>query len=388
MFKILTLNQISPQGLAQFPPEKYQISTHITEPDAILVRSADLHTFSLPASLKAIARAGAGVNNIPVATLTSKGIPVFNTPGANANAVKELVIAGMLLASRNIYPSWRYMQTLQGNDQAIDQQVEAQKKQFVGFELLGKTIGVIGLGAVGVKVANAAVALGMNVIGFDPSISVQRAWELSALVKKAQHVEELLAQADFVSVHVPLTAETKDFFNSKRLEQLKTGAVILNFSRAGIVNETALLSALNQNKIRAYVCDFPTQQWLTHPKAIVLPHLGASTQEAEENCAMMAVQQLREFLEVGNIRNAVNYPEVIMPLPQGHRLAIANANVPNMVGQISTLLAKVNLNIIDLLNKSQGDVAYTLIDVNQPIPAEILQKIHQIEGILSVRVIV
>jgi D-3-phosphoglycerate dehydrogenase len=387
MFKILTLNQISLQGLQQFPKEKYQISNESADPDAILVRSADLHHYAVPASLKAIARAGAGVNNIPIAQLTEKGIPVFNTPGANANAVKELVVAGMLMASRNIYPSWRYVQTLNGDDQQMDKAVEANKKQFVGFELTAKTLGVIGLGAIGVKVANAAIALGMNVIGYDPAITVQHAWELSALVKKAHSVEEILPQADFVSVHIPFMPATQDFFNAKRLQQMKNGAVLLNFSRAGIVNEEALFQALKDKKLRAYVCDFPNQRLLAHPQVIALPHLGASTLEAEENCAVMAVQQLREFLELGNIRNAVNYPEVVMPLSQGHRIGIANANVPNMVGQISTILAQANLNIMDLLNKSQGDVAYTLIDVNDEIPAAALQQIQQITGILSVRVI-
>lgn len=386
MFKIQTLNNISPIGLEQFSRDHYEIASELMHPDAILLRSYNMHEFGIPTSLKAVARAGAGVNNIPIAKLTNLGIPVFNTPGANANAVKELVITGMLLASRNICASWDYARQLSGDDHQIDEQVEKNKKHFVGYEIAGRTLGVIGLGAVGVKVANAAIALGMKVIGYDPTITVQRAWELSANVQKAYNIDELLSQSDFITFHVPLTDETKNMINASRLNILKTGAVILNFARGGIIEEDALLKALEDNKVRAYVCDFPNRKMLMHPRVIALPHLGASTQEAEENCAVMAVQQLIDFLENGNIRNSVNFPEVIMPR-NAYRLAIANANVPNMVGQISTSLAKANLNIIDLLNKSKGEVAYTLIDLDEKISPQTFQEISKINGVLSARII-
>ncbi|QLH42802.1 MAG: phosphoglycerate dehydrogenase [Coxiellaceae bacterium] len=385
MFKIQTLNNIAAIGLEQLPRDSYEVASEIQHPDAILLRSFNMHSMELPATVKAVARAGAGVNNIPISKFTAQGIPVFNTPGANANAVKELVLTGMLLASRNICQSWEYTRKLTGDDHSIHEQVEKNKKNFVGFELAGRTLGVIGLGAIGVKVANAAIALGMQVIGYDPTITVQRAWELSAMVKKANSIDEVLSRSDYVTFHVPLTPDTENMINSSRLHILKPNAVILNFARGGIIDEGVLLQALNENKICAYVCDFPNSKLLANPKVIALPHLGASTHEAEENCAVMACKQLREFLEDGNITNSVNFPEVVMPRNGGYRLAIANANIPNMVGQISTKLASVKLNIIDLLNKSRGEVAYTLIDLNQEVPNHILDDIRQIEGVLSVR---
>lgn len=385
MFKIQTLNNIAHVGLQHFPHPHYEIATELLHPDAILLRSYNLHDLALPASLKAVARAGAGVNNIPVSQLTTQGIPVFNTPGANANAVKELVITGMFLASRNICSSWDYTRKLEGDDHVIHEQVEKQKKQFVGFELAGRTLGVIGLGAIGVKVANAAIALDMEVIGYDPTITVQRAWELSSLVQQADHMDDVLARADFITFHVPLTDETRNMINLSRLRIMKKNVVLLNFARDGIIDESALLNALQEQHVRFYVTDFPKRDLLDHAHVISLPHLGASTQEAEDNCAVMAVQQLRSFLEDGNIRNAVNFPEVFMPRSEGHRLAIVNANVPNMVGQISTALAAENLNIIDLLNKSKNEIAYTLIDVNQPISPATCQAIENINGVLKVR---
>ncbi len=387
MYKIQTLNNISPLGLEKFPRDRYEIASEIQHPDAILVRSQSMHELAIPETLKAVARAGAGVNNIPVKKYSDIGIPVFNTPGANANAVKELVITGMLLASRNICEAWNYTKQLTGNDETIHEQVEKNKKHFVGFELAGRTLGIIGLGAIGVKVANAAIGLGMNVIGFDPAITVQRAWELSSTVQQARSIDDLLTKADFISIHVPLMEQTRNLINSARLQVMKKEAVLLNFSRDGIVDEDALIKALDQGQVRAYVCDFPSEKLLKQPKVIALPHLGASTLEAEENCAVMAAIQLREFLEDGNIRNSVNFPEVFMPRNGSNRLAIANANVPNMVGQISSVLGNANINIIDLLNKSRGDYAYTLIDVDQKLNDTTMQEIKAIHGVLSARLI-
>ncbi len=387
MYKIQTLNNISPLGLEKFPLDRYEIASEIQHPDAILVRSQSMHEVQIPETLKIVARAGAGVNNIPVKKYSDLGIPVLNTPGANANAVKELVITGMLLASRNICQAWDYTRQLAGDDKSIHEQVEKNKKHFVGFELAGKTIGIIGLGAIGVKVANAAIGLGMNVIGFDPAITVQRAWELSSTVRQAVSLDDLLAKADFISVHVPLMEQTRHMINSSRLQVMKQEAVLLNFSREGIIDEEALVKALADGHIHAYVCDFPSEKLLKQAKVIALPHLGASTLEAEENCAVMAAMQLREFLEDGNIRNSVNFPEVFMPRNEGYRLAIANANVPNMVGQISTVLGKASINIIDLLNKSRGDFAYTLIDIDQKLSDATMQEIKAIHGVLSARLL-
>jgi D-3-phosphoglycerate dehydrogenase / 2-oxoglutarate reductase len=387
-FRILTLNNISARGLARLPRERYELGSALAEPDAILVRSADLHSVPLPSTLRAVGRAGAGVNNIPVEALARRGIPVFNSPGANANAVKELVLAGLLLAARNIAPAWRFARELEGDDAAIDEAVEAGKKRFVGFELPGRTLGVVGLGAIGVEVANSALALGMRVLGYDPQLTVERAWQLSASTEQARSLEDLFTRADAVSVHVPLNSATEHLVNAARLGLMKPQAIVLNFARAQIVDEAAVLAALAGGRLHAYVCDFPSAALNAHPQVVALPHLGASTLEAEDNCAVMVAEQLRDFLENGNIRNSVNYPEAVLPrVPNTTRLAIANSNVPNMVGQISTCLAGARLNIADLLNKSRGEYAYTLIDADGAVSAELLGQIRAIAGVLSARLI-
>ena len=385
MFKILTLNNIHVVGLEQLPRDKYEIASEIAHPDAILARSFNMHDMDIPPSVKAVGRAGAGVNNIPVANLSARGVPVFNAPGANANAVKELVLAGMLLACRNVCQAWDFARTLAGDDASLHQQVESGKKQFVGFELPRRTLGVIGLGAVGVKVANAAMALGMKAIGYDPEITVQRAWQLSSEVQQALSIDDLLARADFVSFHVPLNAATRHMINAQRLKIMKNGVVLLNFAREEIVDAEAVCDAIDAGKVYAYVCDFPSNRLKNHKRVITLPHIGASTREAEENCAIMVVEQVRDYLENGNVRNSVNFPEVIMPRTEGYRVAVVNANVPNMLGQISTALAKAGLNIIDMLNKSRGELAYTLVDVESAIPEPAVREIAAIHGVLAVR---
>ncbi len=387
MYKILTLNNISVAGLERFPRDNYEIASEIQHPDAILLRSFNMHGMAIPDTLQAVGRAGAGVNNIPVAELSKRGIPVFNAPGANANAVKELVLAGMLLACRNICQAWDFARHLEGDDEAIHKQAEQGKKQFVGFELKGRTLGVIGLGAIGIKVANAALKLGMNVMGFDPDITVQSAWKLSSEVKQASSVEDILAHSDFVTFHVPLVESTRHMISLERIKHLKQGAVVLNFARHGIVDDAAVIQALEDGTLYAYVCDFTNNLLKNHPRVVTLPHLGASTKEAEDNCAVMVADEVRDYLENGNIRNAVNFPEVVMPRTEGVRVAIANSNVPNMVGQISTLMAQAGLNIIDLLNKSRGDLAYTLADVDREVPPDVLAGLRAIEGVLNVRVI-
>jgi D-3-phosphoglycerate dehydrogenase len=385
-YRILMLNNISVRGLERLPRDRYEVASALSDPDAILVRSADMHSMEIPPSVRAVARAGAGTNNIPVAKLSKRGVPVFNAPGANANAVKELVIAGLFLAARNICQAWDYARKLEGTDEQIDAAVEQGKKKFVGYELPGRTLGVIGLGAVGVEVANAAHLLGMRVLGFDPQITVQRAWQLSSGVEQALSLDDLFSRSDMVTVHVPLSDATRGFVNAARLKLLKHNGVVLNFARAAIVDEPAILEALEQGRLGAYICDFPTNLLKNHPKVVALPHLGASTVEAEENCAVMVADTLRDFLENGNIRHSVNFPEAVLPrTANATRLAIANENVPNMVGQISTALASANLNIADLLNKSRGELAYTLIDVDGNVPAAVLDQIRSIEGVLNVR---
>ncbi|MGC3980239.1 MAG: phosphoglycerate dehydrogenase [Steroidobacteraceae bacterium] len=388
-YKILTLNNISVRGLDRLPRDKYEVASEIGRPDAIMLRSADMHSMDIPASVLAIGRAGAGTNNIPVPKFSKLGVPVFNAPGANANAVKELVIAGMFLAARNICQAWGYTRGLQGDDHALEEAVEKGKKKYVGYELPGRTLGVIGLGAIGVEVANTAHALGMQVLGFDPAITVQRAWQLSSGVEQALSLDDLFARCDMVTVHVPLIDATKHMVNAARLKLLRKGGVILNFARAGIVDEAAMIAALDSGHVGAYVCDFPTNAVKDHPKIVALPHLGASTNEAEENCAVMVADTLRDFLEHGNVRNAVNFPEAVLPRTQNSvRLAIANENVPNMVGQISGALAGAGLNIADLLNKSRGDLAYTLMDVDGAhIPPAVIEQLKTIPGVLSVRVL-
>ncbi|MCF6337401.1 MAG: phosphoglycerate dehydrogenase [Gammaproteobacteria bacterium] len=387
MYKILTLNNISVAGLERLPRENYEVASEIQHPDAVLLRSFKMHDMDIPPTLKAVGRAGAGVNNIPVEKMSAAGIPVFNAPGANANAVKELVITGMLLACRNICQAWEFARELEGDDATVNKQVEAGKKNFGGFELPGRTLGVIGLGAIGRQVANAAVALGMKVVGFDPGITVEGAWALSANVKKAATVDELLAQVDFVTFHVPLIEATKHMINAERLKNMKDNVVILNFARGGIVDDEAVSEAIKAGKVYAYVCDFPTNLLKKHERVITLPHLGASTVEAEDNCAIMVAEQVRDYLENGNITNSVNFPEVNMPRNEGVRITVVNSNVPNMVGQITTALAEGGLNIIDMLNKSRNDLAYTLVDVDQDVPDTVLDAVRAIDGVLAVRAI-
>ncbi|MGH8207056.1 MAG: phosphoglycerate dehydrogenase [Steroidobacteraceae bacterium] len=387
-YRILALNNISARGLERLPAEHYQVAAAMDNPQGVLVRSADMHQLPLPASLLAVARAGTGTNNIPVAALSKRGIPVFNAPGANANAVKELVIAGLLLAARNICQAWAFARSLEGDDQTIDAAVEKGKKGYVGFELPGRTLGVVGLGAVGVEVANAAQALGMKVLGYDPQITVQRAWQLSSTVQQALSLEDLCARSDFITVHVPLLEGTRNLIDAACLKRMKRGGVLLNFARAQIVRTADVVSALDSGQLHAYVCDFPVSALKAHARAITLPHLGASTLEAEENCAVMAADSLRDFLENGHIRHSVNFPEAVLPRQSGSiRLAIANSNVPNMVGQISTALAGASLNIAELLNRSRGEYAYTLIDAEGAADESLLARLRAIEGVLSVRLV-
>ncbi|OYP30396.1 phosphoglycerate dehydrogenase [Rhodopirellula sp. MGV] len=386
MYKILTLNNISVKGLERLPREKYEISSDTKSPDAIMLRSFKMHDMEIPETVTAIGRAGAGVNNIPVDQMTKRGVPVFNAPGANANAVKELVLAGLLMASRNIYPAMKFAETLEGTDAEVSTAVESGKKNYVGWELHSKTLGVIGLGAIGIRVANAASALGMKVVGYDPLISVENAWKLSRNIQQAMNLDHLFSQCDAVSVHVPLLDATKGLVSKERINMMNDGGVVVNLARGGICDDAAVLAALESGKLSSYVIDFPTAALLNHPKVISFPHLGASTEEAEENCAIMVADQVRDFLEDGTIRNSVNFPEAILPRGgNGTRVTIANANVPNMVGQISAILAKANLNIADLLNKSRGEMAYTIIDLDGAIEESALEDLRKIEGVLSVR---
>lgn len=385
-FRVQTLNAISGAGLSRFPDDLYDVGGTLADPDALLVRSAKLHDTPIPETVLAIARAGAGTNNIPVAAMTERGVPVFNTPGANANAVKELVLAGLFIASRNLIPAARFAHTLQGDDAAIAAAVEAGKKQFVGFELPGRTLGVVGLGAIGVQVSNAALGLGLNVVGFDPGISVEHAWHLSAEVERAESIEEVFRRADILTVHVPLIDATRGLVSTQRVALMKETAVLLNFARAEIVDTDAVVAALDEGTLGGYVCDFPSTLVHKHPRCISLPHLGASTREAERNCAMMAVDALRGFLEDGQVHNSVNFPEAVMARQEGtHRLVIVNRNVPNMVGQVSTIVARRGQNIANLLNKSRGELAVTLVDVEGGISAEVLEELRAIDGVMSAR---
>jgi D-3-phosphoglycerate dehydrogenase len=384
-FRVLTLNSISPLGLKRFPSGRYTVGNHVADPDAIMVRSHDMHAMDIPPQLKAIGRAGAGTNNIPVGELSKRGVPVFNAPGANANAVKELVLASMLIAARNLVPAIRFVDDLAGDDAALHKLVEDGKKHFVGTELPRHCLGIIGLGKIGSLVADAAIKLGMNVVGFDPHITVDAAWSLPSQVKKAHSIEEVLKASEFVTLHAPLLDVTRHMINAERMKVMKHGAILLNFARDGLVDEAALLEALNAKRLRYYMCDFPTQLLQGHPHVVALPHLGASTREAEDNCAMMVVDQVREFLEQGNIVNAVNFPDVVMPREAPFRVGIANANVPNMVGQISTAMAQAGLNIHTMLNKSRGEMAYTLVDTDSAVPPSLLAELAAIKGVLSVR---
>jgi D-3-phosphoglycerate dehydrogenase len=382
---ILVLNQISASGLSRLPAERYRVGKDVTDPAAILVRSADLHGMTIPPSVRAIGRAGAGTNNIPVAALSQRGVPVFNAPGANANAVKELVIAGMLMAARHIAPALQFVAALDRAAADLDQRVENGKKAFAGYELQGQTLGVIGLGKIGCLVADAAIKLGMNVLGFDPEITVDAAWSLPSQVKRAASVNDVLKHAQFVSLHVPLLEATRHLVNEANIGLMRHGAVLLNFSREGVVGNAAVLEALAAKRLAAYVCDFPAAELHGHPGVVALPHLGASTREAEENCAVMVVDQLRDYLEHGHIANAVNFPSVSMARESAYRVAIANANVPNMLAQISAAMAKAGLNIHNMVNKSRGEMAYTLVDVDSPVQAAALESLARIAGVLAVR---
>ena len=384
-FRILTLNSISPLGLERFPADRYVVGSKVEAPDAILVRSQDLHKTEIARDVKAIGRAGAGTNNIPVAEMSRRGVPVFNAPGANANAVKELVMASLLLAARNIVPAARFAESLKGDDATLHKLVEAGKKDFVGTELPLHTLGIIGLGKVGSLVADAAIKLGMNVVGYDPHITVDAAWSLPSQVRKANSIEEVLKNSDYVTLHAPLIDSTRNLIDAKRLECFREGAILLNFARDGLVDDAAVVQALNENRLRGYICDFPSTALQGQERVVALPHLGASTREAEDNCAVMVVDQVRNFLEQGNIANAVNFPDALLEREAPYRVAIANANVPNMLGQISTAMARAGLNIHDMLNKSKGEMAYTLVDVDSHVPDALIAELGAIKGVLSVR---
>jgi len=384
-YRILTLNQISAHGLHRFPGERYTVGKSVEDPDAIIVRSHDLTRTDIPRSVKAIGRAGAGTNNIPVAEMSRRGVPVFNAPGANANAVKELVLTALLLAARNVVPALGYVSALDRAAPDLDARAEDGKKQYAGVELPQRTLGVIGLGAVGGLVADTAIKLGMKVIGFDPEITVDAAWRLPSSVRKANSIEEVLKHADFVTLHVPLVAATRHLVSPERLSVMKPGAVLLNFARDAIIDEASVLAALRARKLKYYLCDFPSATLLGEPGVVALPHLGASTAEAEDNCAVMVVDQVREYLEQGTIENAVNFPNVDMPRESPWRVAIANANVPNMLGQISSTMARFGLNIHNMLNKSRGEMAYTIVDIDSAVGDEAIRAIAAIDGVLSVR---
>jgi len=381
--EVLVINNIAPVGLKRFPAERYAVVKESKDPWAIMVRSQDLHKFEFGPSLRAVGRAGAGVNNIPVKDLSRRGIPVFNAPGANANAVKELVLAGMLIAARNLGPALQFTRELKKEN--LDRTVEEGKKQFAGFELPGHTLGVIGLGKIGSLVADAAIRLGMNVLGYDPHITVEGAWSLPSQVKRAASVDEILKGSHFVTLHIPLIDKTKHTVNAKNLELMRPGAVLLNFSREGVVAEDAVLKGLESGRLKWYVTDFPSAALLGHQGVIALPHLGASTGEAEDNSAVMVVDELREYLEHGNLQNAVNFPDASMPREAPYRLAIANANVPDMLGRISHTLGKRKINIHNMLNKSKGEMAYTLVDTDTAVSKDVIDELSALEGVLTVR---
>ena len=383
--EILVINQIAQVGLKRFPAERYAVVKESKDPWAILVRSQDLHQFEFGPSLRAVGRAGAGVNNIPVPTLSKRGIPVFNAPGANANAVKELVLAGMLIAARNLGPALEFVKGLDGGGGDIDKTVESGKKAFAGFELPGHTLGVIGLGKIGSLVADAAIRLGMNVQGYDPHITVEAAWSLPSQVRRANSIDEILKGSGFVSLHVPLVEKTKHLVNTKNIDHFRSGAVLLNFSREGVVSDEAVLKGLSSHRLKWYVTDFPSAALIGKPGVIALPHLGASTAEAEDNSAVMVVDQLREYLEHGNLQNAVNFPDASMAREAPYRLAIANANVPDMLGRISHTLGKRKINIHNMLNKSKGDMAYTLVDADSPVGKDVVDELCHTHGVLTVR---
>ena len=385
MYKVLTLNNIAVEGLRRLTRDRYEVASEISHPDAVVLRSYNMHDMEIPKTVVAIGRAGAGTNNIPVDAMSARGVPVFNAPGANANAVKELVIAGLLIGARNLCDARDYVKGLKETGDALSKAVEAGKKQFVGFEIPGKTLGVIGLGAIGVEVANAALDLGMKVVGFDPKITVQNAWQLSSGVELAETLDQLFQNADAVTCHVPLLDATRNMVNRDRIALMNNESILINFARGGVVDDGAAVDALNSGKLHAYISDFPSADLNAHAKVVALPHLGASTAEAEENCAIMVAENVKDYLENGNVRFSVNFPQCRLPRMDAHRITIANANVPNMVGQISTCLADAGLNIEDLLNKSAGDFAYTIVDVNGPVSEETRQEIRSIEGVLILR---
>jgi D-3-phosphoglycerate dehydrogenase len=381
------MNNISVKGLRHFPEDRYEVGNDIAEPDALLLRSADLHHVEIPKSVIAIARSGAGVNNIPVASLTERGIVVFNTPGANANAVKELTLAALFLSSRKITDAIRWGQSLAVSGSELSGLIEKEKTAFAGPEIKGKTLGVIGLGAIGASVANDALALGMDVTGYDPYISVDAAWSLSRAVRKANSLEDLLASSDYVTIHVPLSSDSCDMLNEGRIRTMKKGARLFNFSRDELVAEKSVLAALDEDRLSCYVTDFPTPALLANKKVICLPHLGASTPEAEENCAEMAVRQLTDFLETGAVKNSVNFPSCKLNKLPGHRLLIINRNIPNMVGQITSMLAASKTNIMDMLNHHRDGYAYNIIDTEQELSPVIAARLQGIEGVVHVRII-
>ncbi len=385
MYKVKIFNNIAASGLERLDSNKYQIIDDLSKSTSIVLRSHKLTEDNIPLSIDAIGRAGAGVNNIPVDAMSDRGVPVFNAPGANANAVKELTIASLLIAARNICTARDYVRSLDPQKIDIKKSVEAGKKQFAGIELPGRTLGVVGLGSIGVSVANTALALGMKVVGFDPNVTINNAWKLSSGVQKVESLDEIFQRSDAVTIHVPLINETKNLINSKSINMLKKGSILINFSRAGIVNTDDVLRSLDNDRLTCYVCDFPEPNIMFHEKIIALPHLGASTHEAEENCAIMVIENLKDYLENGNINYSVNFPEANMPRNSAYRLTVANKNIPNMVGQITAILAAENLNIEDLLNKSLGSLAYTIVDVDKEISNDVLDKISDIDGILRLR---
>lgn len=384
-YQVLVLNKIASLGTKRLPADQYEIGSEITNPDAILVRSAKMHDMEIPASVQAIGRAGAGTNNIPIAEMSKRGVVVFNTPGANANAVKELVLAGMLIAARNIGPAMHFVAGLQGDNATLSKVVEEGKKNFVGVELPNRTLGIVGLGAVGGMVADTALKLGMKVLGYDPEITVDAAWRLSSDVKRVLGVDDIFKHSDFITLHVPLIDATRHLVNAERIAMMKHGAVLINFAREGVIDEQAVIDGLDSKKLRAYVCDFPTDRMKSHPNVVALPHLGASTQEAEDNCAVMVVDQVREYLDNGNISNSVNFPAVYMPREAAHRVAVVSENIPNMVGQISTAMADAGINIHNMVNKSRADIAYTMLDLDSPAPQTALNKVKAIAGVMNVR---
>jgi D-3-phosphoglycerate dehydrogenase len=386
MYSIKKLNSISNVIYDYLPKEKYNISSGHEDFDAIIVRSANCHEIEFPQNLLAIARAGAGVNNIPLDKTTELGIAVFNTPGANANGVKELVLCGMLAASRNVFPAVEWAKTLKGRGEEVPGLVEKGKSQFVGPELRGKTLGVVGLGAIGILVANAAAAIGMQVIGYDPFLSVDRAWSISMHTRRADTLEELLSESDYITLHIPLMDKTRNFISSHEFTKMKKGMVLLNFSRNGLVKHSSLFEALENGTVEKYVTDFPADELLGHEKIIAIPHLGASTPESEDNCAMMAAQELSDYLETGSIQNSVNLPECqVVPLNGDYRITLIHKNLPNMVGQIANIVAKCNINISDMINKSKGEIAYTVLNTDDPIGDDILGDLKKIPGMIKVR---